>query len=188
MAQLERLRVQECRNKDTGIPHVQSFNQLPDPQRQSRTPMVPLPFTDHAASVPVQYGAPVLYGAPSRPAVNGCGGLVVQRAGNGGGFGGLCYGGSSGGMGGTLVMVDQVGMDPYGRAGDPDPRIFVGTVFEASKELSSMPKMLSGPQRCDACLKVFGLVFSSTFLVFLFVSRENVGNGGENKYFESCAF
>lgn len=184
MAQLERLRLQERWNKITGIPNTQSFNQLPDPQRQSRTPMVPLPFTDQAVSVPVQYGAPVLYGAPSRPVVNGCGGLMV---GNGGGFGGLCYGGSSG-MGGTLVMVDQVGMDPYGRAGDPDPRLLVGTVLEASKELSSMPKMLSGSQQCDVCFKVLGLVFSSSFLVFLFVSRENVGNGGENKYFESCAF
>lgn len=184
MATLERLRLQERWNKMTGIPNVQSTNQLPGPQRLSRTPAVP--FTDQVVSVPVQYGAPVLYGAPS-PVVNGCGGLVAQRVGNGGGFGGLCYGGSSG-MGGTLVMVDRVGMDPYGGTGDPDPRVLVGTVFEASKELSSMPKMYSGPHRCDICSKVLGLVFSTTFLVFLFVSRENVGNGWENKYFESWAF
>ena len=184
MAQLERLRLQERWNKMAGIPNVQSTNQLPGPQRPSRTQ--PVPFTDQVASAPVQYGAPVLYGAPS-PIVNGCGGLVAQRVGNGSGFGGLCYGGSSG-TAGTLVMVDRVGMDPYGGTRNPDPRVLVGTVFEASKELSSMPKMYSGPQCCDVCSKVLGLVFSTTFLVFLFVSRENVGNGGENKYFESCAF
>ncbi|KAG7957431.1 hypothetical protein I3843_11G174100 [Carya illinoinensis] len=166
VAQLERLRLQERCKKIAEIPQVQSFNHL-DPQRQYKTPI--LPCTDQVGSVPVQFGAP-LHCAPT-PVVNGCGGLVVQRVGNGGGFGGLYYGGSSG-MG-AVVMGDQVGMDAYGGIGDPDPRVFVGTVFETSKELSSMPKMHYGPQHCDVCFKI------------KYFNGRNIGfNGGRENYSE----
>lgn len=150
MAQLERLRAdQERLKKINEVPsQVQPFNYL-DPQRQyCQTSM--LPFANQVGStIPVQYGAP-LYGAPS-PVGTGRGCLMVQKGGHEGGFGGLRCSGWSG-MG-RLLMLDHLGVDPYGGVGNPDPRALAGTAFETSKELSSMPKMHCGPQNCDVCFK-----------------------------------
>ena len=58
-------------------------------------------------------------------------------------------------------------MNPYVGVGAPDPRVLGGTVFETSRELSSIPKLQSMPHNCDVCLKVLGL---AVFISFYFYS------------------
>ena len=140
VAQLERLRLQERWKKITEIPRVQPFNHS-DPQLlQHQTPLNMLPFTTDQP----QYRALAPSPSPSPPPV------VHGSSGFGGSFG----------MGGLV-------MNPYVGVGAPDPRVLGGTVFETSRELSSIPKLQSMPHNCDVCLKVLGL---AVFISFYFYS------------------
>ncbi|KAF2285916.1 hypothetical protein GH714_008943 [Hevea brasiliensis] len=136
VAQLERLRCQEM--KTTGTNQLESCNLQP------ANSLLP----DLINSVPIQYGS-VSYGVPMFSGGRFLAfdqGLLVKQIENGG----IAELNGSPGLGQFLV-------NPY-VFGAPDMRVRVGTtaaVFETSKELSSMPKMMQHYEHTpsDVCVK-----------------------------------
>lgn len=178
MEQLERLRIEE-RMKKLADP----LN-LPDHYHFQKVHTTALSVSNPLSSVPLHYGA-ANYGGGGPVVVNSSGSglfgvdrasFVVQRISGNGGF--SC--GSSGVkvVGGMVMEQVMVDPNPYG-VGAPDQRVQVGSVYETSKELSSMPKMQSIPSdRCDTCRKVLLLITKLIKLLYLFPIlfgfRENV--------------
>lgn len=160
MDKLERLRIEERWKKMT-----ESLN-LPDHQHHFRNVHTTTlsSVSNPPFSVPLNYGG----GGPIVVNSSGSGlfgvdraGFVVQRI-NGNGFN--C--GSSGvKVVGGMVMEPVMGdPNPYG-IGALDQR---GSVYEISKELSSMPKMQSVPSdRCDTCCKVLLLITELIKLLYI---------------------
>ena len=147
MAQLERIRLQETLNI-TEKPAISTFN----PSVSSFTVHDPL-----FGSVPPRYGAAANHGAlhGAQPVINGYAvgmpaPMIWNRC-----LGSRNGGGGCSGFGGWLVANRVVMADQFG-VGAPRSGALVGRPSETSKELSSMPNMLSASQfSCDICLKVF---------------------------------
>ncbi|GKV15831.1 hypothetical protein SLEP1_g26580 [Rubroshorea leprosula] len=142
---LERLRLQERWNKMTEEEDANA-SQLGQSGAVSYGSTAPYPITHFAG--PSESTVPMLLGAASFgvPTVNGggrgefwgwdMGMMVQQRVGNGGGFSGFVGGQGSGQILG-LVEHSHLGS----RVGASDFRVQFGSVFETSRELSSMPNL-----------------------------------------------
>ena len=158
VAQLENLRIQERWKAITETKQIGSLNLQPTKQLHVFDPFNNNDDDNQMA----QYGTTVNHGVPMRNngvVFNGFlgwdhqGGVVVKRvdefnANNNGGFG--CQ---------VLVNPYMVGPAPVHQAGAPAPAPAAAVLLEASKELSSIPKVMQQqkqyePTRCDLCFKV----------------------------------
>ena len=137
---LERLRIQERWKKMTEITATSTTQFPTDPIGTSNVPVL------HGVG---NYGVPMMIngGSGGLWSWGDTAGLVMQRVVGNGGFGGL--------NGQCLV----------GAPGNVQVACGVG-VMEASKELSSIPKLQHcKPDRCDVCFKVLFFFFSPFFLI-----------------------
>ncbi|KAJ6950301.1 hypothetical protein NC651_004082 [Populus alba x Populus x berolinensis] len=179
VAQLENLRIQERWKAITETNQIGSPNLQPTKQLHVFDPFNNNDDDNQMA----QYGTTVNYGVPMRSngvVFNGFlgwdhqGGVVVRRvdefnANNNGGFG----------SGQVSVNPYMVGSVPVHHVGPPAPS---AAALEASKELSSIPKVMQQqkqyePTRCDLCFKMGG--FSARAATSAFYAKYHNHNNNE---------
>ncbi|CAK7327520.1 unnamed protein product [Dovyalis caffra] len=176
VAQLERLRIQERWKAITEGNQIGSLNRQPAQQLH-----VSDPFNNNNYYQMLQYGTAVNYGVPMSSNVgvfNGFlgwdhkGGVMVNRV------DGFNVDSNDGfGSGQVLINPYMVGPAPVHQVGIPASA--PAAVFEASKELSSIPKVIQQqkqyePSRCDLCLKMGG--FSARAANSAFFANHNHKN------------